>query len=279
MGITTERISHSNGQTYYRVKIKAFKDKMMSWKPGRLVRLKEITVNGVPLRLQVYPNGDNKANSGYVSYYVENNASYDIELDYDLRIKNEKLEMNNFPIPAGTNWGHEKYFDHDDLVRCGYCEDEEEEDKELEIHWIIKNVWKDVDYDGFKINDLSAKIDIIDNDTRNISANAEENYQKLSKKCDKSTAMIKTLQENMKKLELEMKQINRKRIPLPECPVCFNEMGPDVRIGQCPSGHLLCWTCKERMSSPQQTAICPSCKAPVTHRAYGMENYIKTLFQ
>jgi len=105
-------------------------------------------------------------------------------------------------------------------------------------------------------------------------------------KCDTSSAMMKTLQASMKKMESEMtqiksemKKISRKKIPLPECPVCFNEMGPDVRIGQCPSGHLLCWTCKERMSGPQQTAICPSCKAPVTHRAHGMENYIKTLFQ
>ena len=66
-----------------------------------------------------------------------------------------------------------------------------------------------------------------------------------------------------------------KKIRLPECPVCLHDMGPGVKIAQCPSGHLLCWTCKEKLPSPQ----CPTCQEPVNNRAHGMESYIKTLVQ
>ena len=31
---------------------------MWDWLPGRLVRLKTVNVDGVPLRLDVYPNGN-----------------------------------------------------------------------------------------------------------------------------------------------------------------------------------------------------------------------------
>ena len=91
-------------------------------------------------------------------------------LDFELRIKNRKLDESNFPLKAEESLGSLQYFDHDFLGR-GYSDDDDEDDEALEIHWIIKNLWKDVDDDVQK-ND-------------NLSANVEENYQQLSKKCVK----------------------------------------------------------------------------------------------
>ena len=34
-------------------------------------------------------------------------------------------------------------------------------------------------------------------------------------------------------------------LPCPECPICFEEMKPPVRIVQCKSGHLVCQQCKD----------------------------------
>ena len=75
MGITKERVSHQNGETHYRVLIRSFRDKMRSWNPGRLVRLKTINVDGVPLKLEVYPNGIDRDLAGYVSVGIINLAT------------------------------------------------------------------------------------------------------------------------------------------------------------------------------------------------------------
>ena len=35
-------------------------------------------------------------------------------------------------------------------------------------------------------------------------------------------------------------------IPCPECPICFEEMKPPMRIIQCKSGHLICRNCETK---------------------------------
>merc|ERR1712048_840398 len=93
-----------------------------------------------------------------------------------------------------------------------------------------------------------------------------ENYDILSKKIEKiESEMNKKEKEKSVKIENEFSK-KRKKVPLPECPVCLTDMGPGVKIAQCSSGHLLCWTCKEKLSSPK----CPTCQVPVNNRAHGM---------
>ena len=249
MGITKERVSHQNGQTHYRVLIRFFRDKMRNWNQGRLVRLKTIDVDGVPLKLEVYPNGDSRENSGYVSLYIANLGTYDVGVEVDLHLHRE--HMNDvLDLKAGHYCGYLRFLDTDLL-------DIRADDEDLQITCTFKRVWKEVE--GYNNNEAQ-------------TTKLEDEIKQLSEKCDNSTAMIKSLQESMRKIENEL--INKKEIPLPECPVCFTDLGPGIKIAQCPSGHLLCWNCKERMSAPQCIAPCPSCKAPVINRAHGMENYI-----
>ena len=238
MGITKERVSLENGQIHYRALIRSLRDKMRNWNPGRLVRLKTVNVDGVPLKLQIYPNGYTWDTPAYISYFIENLGSCDIELDFELRIKGVTLEETDFPILSNQKGGGATFFDDDKLLVCRGYDRDLNSDEALEIHWIIKKVWKDVD--------------------------SFNNNAKLS--------------ASLKKIETEINK-DRKKIPLPECPICSNDMGPGVKIAQCLSGHLLCWTCKERMSAPQCITQCPSCQAPVVNRAHGMESYIKTLLQ
>ena len=89
-------------------------------------------------------------------------------------------------------------------------------------------------------------------------------------------------QETLTNLELQSKKIARqleekeksRAIPVPECPVCFEPLNKSPKIAQCVLGHLLCWNCKQRL----ELKDCPTCKGPVCGRAFGMENYLKTLF-
>ena len=63
MSIANEKISFNQGLTSYRVKVQSFKHKMNTWKNGRLVFLKEFEVDGTNLRLELYPNGNEKENN------------------------------------------------------------------------------------------------------------------------------------------------------------------------------------------------------------------------
>ena len=126
MGITKEKISLQFGKTYYRVEIISFRepiknmiisefsiswfknllldyflislflmdllrDKMRNWKPGRLLRLKPIVVDGALLKLNVYPNGADHTSAGYVSIFVQNQNSEDLELDTEFRMKEQNI--------------------------------------------------------------------------------------------------------------------------------------------------------------------------------------------
>ena len=47
---------------------------------------------------------------------------------------------------------------------------------------------------------------------------------------------------------------------LSECPVCFVEMIPPMRIFQCLNGHSLCGDCKDN----EHVTTCPSCRVRLT---------------
>jgi len=51
---------------------------------------------------------------------------------------------------------------------------------------------------------------------------------------------------------------------LPTCPVCFETMQPPLRIFSCPNGHLICSSCKPRVS-------CCYCQTKYMGRASAME--------
>merc|ERR1712048_554245 len=83
---------------------------------------------------------------------------------------------------------------------------------------------------------------------------------------------------NAKLANLEAKVNERdkgKKMKKPNCPICLEEMSTDTMIAQCISGHHICWGCKEKLAKND----CPSCGKPVDGRAFGMESYLKYLFQ
>ena len=76
------------------------------------------------------------------------------------------------------------------------------------------------------------------------------------------------------KTKLDMIETKQEKVKKPPCPICFEEMSGFTKIAQCNNGHLLCWSCKEKMKSNK----CPSCRLPVDGRAFGMESYLRSLF-
>ena len=112
MGITDEKISHDQGMTSYRCQVLSFEDKMRSWKPGRLLRLKSFYVNGVKLRLQGYPNGDSNANRDFTSIFVDSMSPNDIVIDMDLSMGRTKLSNTSMKVQAYGGLGWARFYDH-----------------------------------------------------------------------------------------------------------------------------------------------------------------------
>ena len=68
-------------------------------------------------------------------------------------------------------------------------------------------------------------------------------------------AIMETKLEAFQNLQLH----NNHKMKKPPCPICFEEMSSNTKIAQCHNGHLVCWSCKEKMNNKD----CPSCGLPM----------------
>ena len=73
----------------------------------------------------------------------------------------------------------------------------------------------------------------------------------------------------------EMKR-NNNQVPRPDCARCHVVFDATSKLGQCSSGHLVCWECEVRPSAstqpprssrPSENTRCPTCFQPITGRA------------
>jgi hypothetical protein len=60
---------------------------------------------------------------------------------------------------------------------------------------------------------------------------------------------------------------------IPECPVCLEEMKPPLKIFTCGNGHLICSTCRPKVS------ICTNCREKYTGRATAVEQIIRKMLK
>ena len=119
--------------TSYRCKVLAVEDKMRSWRPGGEILLKSFYVDGVRLKLQLYPNGNTIKEKYHTSIYVENLSPYDIKIDYELSMGYRKEIVNGDIIKASDGYGFPQFFKHSLHSFLHNSKD----DKNLEIVWNI----------------------------------------------------------------------------------------------------------------------------------------------
>ena len=102
MEIACKIISHK--QTSFKVRVESFKNKMNTWKPGRVLCSKYFNVNGVKLRFELNPNGDDKEDLNHISFFIRNESSVAIDLLCDIHM-GSKIEWEdvNLHIKAEDN--------------------------------------------------------------------------------------------------------------------------------------------------------------------------------
>ena len=60
---------------------------------------------------------------------------------------------------------------------------------------------------------------------------------------------------------------------IPECPVCLEDMKPPLKVFTCRNGHLVCSTCRPKVS------LCTNCREEYTGRATAVEQIIRKMLK
>jgi len=253
MSIATEKISFSQGQTSYRVKVQSFKHKMNTWKNGRRVFLKKFKVDDTSLKLDLYPNGEDKDFVKHVSLFIENCSEVDIDFLCDLNMgRKVKYTDVTFSVEAWSNMGYGTFYKHEN-EKIWNDDDEAygSDDSDFEITLTVKKLWKQ-----FHVNAVNS----------NVSNKLTSVEQRLA-------SLENSVKSILSKNEEEAPS-KKMKLLYPECPICLENMTHETRIMQCYSGHPMCGVCHDKL----ETKICPTCKMGMIGRNHGMESYLRTLF-
>ena len=249
------------GNAVYTLQIKDFHNKMKSWEAGKHIDSKHFKFQDVELFLRVYPNGYEAEMKGYVSVYLRNATKKQVFTSFKFRIGGRELsnDIDLVPPELGLGWS----LQHSSLVN-------QKGDAQLEVICTIMKL-KCLETEG-----TYDTIENINKDVERLNDSMKGTNVKLAQLESKYTASQEETNMKLTKIEAKIDELEKgRKTKKPTCPICFEEMLPDAKIAQCISGHLICWSCKEKMVKND----CPSCGQPVNGRAFGMEIYLKYLFQ
>jgi len=262
---TTVTVTYNDAIPTFTVEIKDFKNKMKTWPMGKLIKSESFKVSGVPLGLNIYPNGVNGQSTGNVSAFLENKSGADIQVNYTMKMKGKAGRYSN-DIKANNACGFSSIYCHKDVADIG-------SDEDTKISCIIRacyvaNITLSSSIETIKTstNELKRKYDSIESKVDEGNYNIEKRIAGLESKLEASSECIKS------KIDVSAASARNNNVVKPKCPICFEEMSS--KIAQCISGHFLCWTCKEKMGDKD----CAFCDQPVNGRCYGMEAYLRTIF-
>jgi len=138
----------------YRWTIEDFKTKMESFKLGQQLESSQFVINGFKLCINLYPNGRNEEEGGYVSLFLRNDNSFQLEVmcDFILGIKNSfKHSFGYNKVNPNSGYGFPKMYSHEQILSKNVLDGES-----LEILAVItfkgkvKNIDMNLDEDSVK---------------------------------------------------------------------------------------------------------------------------------
>jgi len=212
---------------------------------GQAINSKFFAIRNTRFKLSVHPCGNGKANAGYVSVYLQNDSAHSVIVNCSVHIEGEEFTFDNQMIDPLGSYGWSQLMENSRV------------DKDLDI----------------TVDTILQQEEIEDED----EGLGDRKYMK--KKLQgvggdlvKVKGEMKEIKDEIKEMKEELKRSRGKAFPIPECPICFNEMKPPTRIIQCMKGHKLCEPCHNR----PEVMNCPSnCKSGFMGRDLGMEAFIE----
>ena len=111
----------------YRWTIEDFKTKMETFKLGQQLESSQFVINGFKLCINLYPNGRNEEEGGYVSLFLRNDNSFQLEVmcDFILGIKNSfKHSFGYNKVNPNSGYGFPKMYSHEQILSKNVLEGE-----------------------------------------------------------------------------------------------------------------------------------------------------------
>ena len=266
MSDVDEMISYNQGQTSYKVRVKSFKHKMVTWDNARMLQLKSFKVDGVTLMITLYPNGAEADAENHVSIYIENLNQFKISFVFDISLgERVVLKDQKFNVESNGSWGYPKFYKHSNNLK-------KDKDKDLEItctfKWMFKELIEEID-DRSMIQSLT----IVKGKTSRIEATLAGQGE-VQERLEQRMESLEKSMNSLLRHEASDSQLMPPCPPFPNCPICLEKMTHETRIMQCGLGHFICQRCFDRLDY----SSCPTCNKAITGRCHGMETYLKTLF-
>ena len=172
-----------------------FSDVLGKTRKGDKIRSEMFLVGRSKFTLDVYPSGIGAAKQGMISVYLHNESNHDVVVDYTITAGEAEFKFQNFQNSKIEKDGG---WGSRNFMKA------KEVEAELNITVGVTLKWEDIS--GGMVEENSS----------------EERVMK----------EIKNLKEEMKNVvraEIAMEKISS----IPECPVCFQNLGPPKKIVQC----------------------------------------------
>ena len=93
--------------------IKDFVEVMARFKPEKSIKSDEFMVGDTPMTIQVYPNGEDDDDKGYVGIYLDNEGDEDISVKGQLITDLDTFDIDyTKTVEAGGGWGLNRFLTH-----------------------------------------------------------------------------------------------------------------------------------------------------------------------
>jgi len=103
----------------YRWTVEDFKTKMETFKLGQQLESSQFVINGLKLCINLYPNGRNDEEGGYVSLFLRNDNSIQLEVMCEFVLGVKKNFRHHFTfnkINPNSGYGFPKMYSHDQIL-------------------------------------------------------------------------------------------------------------------------------------------------------------------
>ena len=275
-GITEEwKFIQDGPKLKYCIKIFGFRNKMKTWCPGREVWSQVFCIGDSEFSVDIYPNGSVKGNRGHISVYLQNKNDWDVNVNVTFKIgRSNRSEV--FEIPADSRNGWPQFCKHEEIIGrefeyggvIGADGDAMDASGKLTavivmsvVREEVTTARRDVKYlheeSKEEVESLKSEVSNLKSEIKTLIFRQESGRKDLKRLMPETKTEIAGLKSEMADLKDEIKSLVSKiedlvkpvqkspppSIPCPECPVCFDEMKPPLRIFQCKSGHLICINC------------------------------------
>jgi len=242
--INSEHIkeSHEN-KVVYSLKIDQFYQQAEDASPGAFVDSKPIFIKNSTFSIRIYLNGYDKSKKEGKVYVLVMNSSV-----FRVRAKALVYIGNNL-IPETLCANKFEYWGHVNETRNA------------------RATTKSFRKLGFNL-DASLKFSVL--------IKLYEEVCPLAVKETETLEMAKKMSDDVVSLKEEMNKLKKSAVVKLECPVCYEELKPPMRLKQCAQGHIICDDChmKTGVDGGASRELCHTCRMMYLGRPSVLESLL-----